>query len=72
MKVMDVECCETIHFHLLVKVRQRIQSGFLGTPVETLLPMLHQALDVLKRRAIVPGSALELAYYQYTARTLVV
>jgi len=46
VKVVDVELLEAIYLDFAVEIGQSVELLFLSSPVEAILPILGQALDV--------------------------
>lgn len=58
--VVNVEFFEVVDFDSAVVLRELVQFGFLGAPVEPILPVPGEPFDVSERRAVVPRCAGEL------------
>lgn len=52
---MHVDVTKAIHIHGGLKIGEFVQFAFVLAPVELVLPMFVETLDVLLRSAIVPA-----------------
>ena len=62
--VVDVKVMKAISFNAFTKIGEFVELGLLSPPVESVLPVLGQALDVCEWRTVVPSSFIELWWCQ--------
>ena len=62
--VVDVKLMETINLDAFTEVGELVELCLLSPPVEPILPVLDEALDVGEWRSVVPSRFIELKWCQ--------
>lgn len=60
MEEMDIDIAKAVNRDCSFEVRQLIQLGLLSLPVETTLPVTHQALNVCEGGTQIPARFIQL------------
>lgn len=71
MEIVDVKLRKAVDFDGGMEVWQCIEFGLLRSPVEAMLPVLSEPLDIRQRSTVVPCGAVKLLGSQSTKRHLV-
>lgn len=64
MYIVDVNFMEAINLDAFTKIGELVELGLLSPPVESVLPVLGQALDVCEGRTVFPSSFIQLEWCQ--------